>query len=124
MTNNLHSICLSTLMLLLANQAAAEEMSCRENKETNAYMCYRPSQLKEARGLRVAPLYMGGPNGVRKTPYTLAADCTNLSLSLKDADGVTFAGAGGFNGSRHSHELRADMCNQSLAVARAPKSKN
>ena len=62
----------------------------------------------ERDGIRYAPLYMGGPKGVRKTPYTLAVECASGITHLKDRDGVSFAGSD--TGTRALRSLRGSMC--------------
>ncbi|HEU6454132.1 MAG TPA: hypothetical protein VN201_01575, partial [Roseateles sp.] len=96
---------LACAVVLVASAAAvhAVPLQCAENKTTNGLFCFAPSQLKEAAGIRTAPLYAGGPNLIERTPYTIAANCSTGVMHLKDRRGVSFGGAG--EGTPQSREL-------------------
>lgn len=93
---------------LLPMGAVAVELQCHENSSTNAMQCVAPSQVKEKDGIRSAPLYTGGPNGVRLTKFTVHVNCKTSVLHLKDRDGVSFAG--GTTNTKASRDLQNILC--------------
>lgn len=109
------------LVLLTASikaLAAGVSLQCAEDKTTNGMFCFAPSELKEKDGIRTASLYSGGPNGVSRTSFTIAANCATGVMHLKDRQGVSFAGAGPGEGTKQSRDLRRYVCAAELP---APK---
>ena len=94
----------------LAGTASAQSVTCAQNEATDALFCFPPGKLVERAGIRTAPLFMGGPNAIRATPYTIAANCSTGVMHLKDSNGVSFGGASPGEGTRHSRELRRLVC--------------
>lgn len=75
------------------SNAAAQQLSCHVDRKTDRHMCFDARDVRTANGISTAPVYQGGPNSVRKTPYTFAVNCQTRVMHLKDRDGVSFAGA-------------------------------
>ena len=96
--------------MVLSPQAPAAPLSCTEDARTNAYFCFASTEIRESGGIRAAPLYTGGPNAVRRSRYTIAANCATGVMHLKDRDGVSFAGVGPGQGTEHSIGLLRDFC--------------
>ena len=71
-------------------------------------------------GIRTASLYTGGPKGVTKSPYFVAANCDTGVMHLKNIQGLSFGGAGRGEGTTQSRQLRKYVCEASVA---APKKK-
>jgi len=79
--------------LLFANIAhAAGELACYEEPGTRKTTCINESAVIANGDTRASPVYSGGPNGVRKTPYTFVTNCAKGISTLQDSDGVNFAG--------------------------------
>lgn len=70
-------------------------MACSRNSTTDAMSCIDENNVREKNGIRSAPLYTGGPNGVRDSGFTLHVNCATGVAHLKDRDGVSFAGGTG-----------------------------
>ena len=101
---------LGAAIAAFAGGAGAVEVRCAENKTTNAMQCVGPSEVREdARGVRYAPLYTGGPNQIRKTTFTIHTNCKTGITHLKDRDGVSFAGGDGSE-TPALRDLRAVLC--------------
>lgn len=107
------------LTSLSTGAAAAIPLECAINERTDAHQCVAPSEIREINGIRVAPLYVGGPNKLRKTTFTAHANCSTKVLHLKDSDGVSFGG-GHFNQTEMTQQLSRVLC---AAVAAVPKKK-
>lgn len=108
------------VLLGVVGVARAMPLECAEDRKTNAYFCFAPSELKEADGIRAAPLYKGGPKEVTRTPFTIAANCATGVMHLKDRQGVSFAGSAPGQGTEHSRRLRQIIC---AATVPSPKKK-
>lgn len=92
----------------------AVQVDCYENPRTNAMQCVSQAEVRAtAAGIRHAPLYMGGPNQVRKTDFTIHTNCTSGVTHLKDREGVSFAGGDGTE-TPGLRRLREIMCNAHL----------
>lgn len=114
-----HTLSIATALAIGAGAAHAIPLNCTEDKTTNGYFCFAEKELREVNGIRTAPFYMGGPNGVERTPYRIAANCATGVLHLKDRQGVSFGGSGPGEGTVHSRQLRQDFC-----AAAMPTKKN
>lgn len=79
------------MLLVALPAAAAAELACHHDRTTDAFHCIEPAEVQQRGALRVAPLYRGGPERVRRTAYSVAVDCAHGVVHLKDADGVSFA---------------------------------
>lgn len=101
------------LIFMSASYAEAVQISCHENKRTNAMMCVAPTEVRERDGIRFAPLYSGGPNNIRKTSFTVHTNCRTGVTHLKDSDGVSFAGGYG-NETTAIQMLRTTICEAPL----------
>lgn len=106
------------LVGIAATNAFAIPLDCAEDKATNAYFCFAQSELREVNGIRSAPLYTGGPNGVQRTAFTAAANCGTGALHLKDRQGVSFAGAGLWDSTPQSRALRQNICAAALPTTK------
>lgn len=104
-------LCTALLAAAGCMPALAVALQCSENKVTNAMQCVAPSEVRATsiENVRFAPLYMGGPNNVRKTAFTVHTNCKTGVTHLKDRDGVSFGGGDG-NETQAVRELRAIVC--------------
>ncbi len=55
-------------------------------------MCIDEAMVSANGDTRASPIYVGGPNEVRKTTFTLVTNCAKDVSTLQDRDGVNFAG--------------------------------
>lgn len=104
-----------TLLVLAVHEARAASVTCAEDPTTNGYFCFNEKELRFENGIRTAPLYTGGPKGVTKSPYFIAANCESGVLHLKDRQGVSFGGAGPGEGTPQSRQLRQYVCGASIS---------
>lgn len=93
----------------VSTAAHAVQLSCSRDRRTDAMQCVGQSEVRERDGIRYAPLYMGGPNEVTKTSFTIHTNCATGVTHLKDRAGVSFAGGTG-NETRAVSELRGIIC--------------
>lgn len=100
---------LTLVMLSQAAHAAKPVMECHTNQRTDAMHCIDIVNVAEDGVVRMANLYEGGPNGIRKTPYFVATNCKTNVTHLKDKDGVSFAGGDG-NETPVLRKLREIVC--------------
>ena len=105
---------------IFAHSTNAASLTCAENPATNGYFCFNEKELRIEAGIRTAPLYTGGPKGVTRSPYFIAANCDTGVMHLKDKQGVSFGGAGPSEGTTQSRQLRTFVCEASLG---GPKKK-
>lgn len=96
-------------LTLLTCAPGAYAMACYENKATNAFTCFDDKAVREKNGVRWAPLYSGGPSGVRATGFTIHSNCSTGVTHLKDGDGVSFA-AGTGHETKNVRALRTWLC--------------
>lgn len=115
-----HHYAIAYTLLSVAAQASAATVSCAEDPASEALFCYDRAKIIERDGIRRAALYIGGPNGVRPSGFSIAANCATGVLHLKDGDGVSFAGAGPGEGTVHSRRLRRMFCDE---TPRSPSKK-
>lgn len=90
-----HALAALIALTVLQASAAAPKVACYTNPRTDAMTCIDENNVQEKNGIRWAPVYTGGPNGVRKTAFTLHVNCATGVAHLKDKDGVSFAGGTG-----------------------------
>lgn len=102
-------LCAALFGLTLLPAAAGNNVLCAIDKNTDARKCIDPTEVRERDGIRFAPLYTGGPNRVRKTNFTVHANCTQKILHIKDMDGVSFGG-GFFSATPTSAALGKSLC--------------
>lgn len=95
--------------------ARAEDLKCYVNKLTDAHTCFDASSVRESNGIRRASLYTGGPDSVRKTSFSVHANCESGVVHLKDADGVSFAGGQG-NETDAVFSLRSSICSNKIKI--------
>jgi hypothetical protein len=100
------------ILTLSAATAFAGDLTCYENPSTNAHSCFESNNVREKAGIRYAPMFSGGPNRIRPTPYSLHVNCATGVAHLKDADGVSFAGAA--QGGPALQTLRNAICKAPL----------
>ncbi len=112
------------LLIPLAASAQKRSLTCAEDPATQGLFCFAPVELKESAGIRSAPLYTGGPNGITRSPYTVAVNCATAVLHLKDHQGVSFGGAGPGEGTVQSRDLRRKVCAASVALPTPPKKRS
>lgn len=93
-----------------AKEAAADPIHCAVDEATDAYFCYDVRAVRDANGTRRALLYTGGPNGVRRTNFTISANCPTKVIHLKDSDGVSFVAASYEDATKHSRRLLDLLC--------------
>ena len=111
----------AALLCAAATSASAVPLTCAEDKRTNGLFCFAPTELREAAGIRNAPLYTGGPNEINKTAFTIAANCGSGVMHLKDKRGVSFAGSGPSDGTPQSRELNRLFCKAAMPAASVQK---
>ncbi len=104
----------------LSHESIAASLNCAEDPATNGHFCFNPKEIRIESGIRTAPLYIGGPKGVDRSPYLVAANCDTGVMHLKDKQGVSFGGAGPGQGTTQSRQLRRLVCEASV---NAPKKK-
>ena len=76
--------------------AAKPVLECHQDERTDAMKCIDITNVRSLdQSVRIGPLYSGGPAGVRKTNFSVAANCVTGVTHLKDRDGVTFSGGYG-----------------------------
>ena len=80
------------MMLALGLSGRSGELSCYEEPGTRKTTCIEEGAVRVNGSVRSSPIYSGGPNNVRKTPYLLVTDCVKGVSTLQDKDGVNFAG--------------------------------
>ena len=110
----------AVLLLAASMSTHAVQLTCAEDKATNAHFCFNEKEVREVGGIRTATLYVGGPKGVDKTAYYIAANCATGVMHLKDKKGVSFAGSGPGEGTAQSRQLRRYVCE---TVIPTPKKK-
>lgn len=113
-------IAVSVFASVICIDAMASSLSCYEDPSTNAHQCIDLKQIKEKNGIRFTPFYTGGPNGVRKTSFTLHVNCATNVTHLKDYQGVSFAGGDG-DETRAIRSLRTWICDEKIASKKAIK---
>lgn len=101
--------CLVVLLFVGSMARGAADLECGSDPATDAYQCFRLSELKVDGDLREARLYRGGPKQVRPTSHYLEADCRMRVLRLRDRDGVAFGG-GPFSATAMSRQLGDALC--------------
>ena len=100
--------------------SAAAKLSCYVDERTDRHMCYSPAEVREEKGIRTTPFYMGGPKGANRTPYTLAVNCSTQVMHLKDSKGVSFAGGDSLDGTSASRALTRWICEEKIASRKKP----
>lgn len=86
---------------------------CHEERGTMKKLCVDVSAVRVNGDTRAAPLWSGGPSGMRKTGYTFVANCAKGISTLQDAQGVNFAGS--FSGDTGATRVLSE------AICEAPK---
>lgn len=76
----------------VAASAAAGTLTCYEEPGTRATTCIDQAAVTANGDTRASPVYLGGPNGVRKTSVAFVTNCAKGVSTLQDEDGVNFAG--------------------------------
>lgn len=71
---------------------AKNSLACYEEPGTRKEMCIDEAAVRVNGDTRASPLYTGGPNGVRRTSYTVVVNCAKGIMTLQDRDGVNFGG--------------------------------
>ena len=95
---------------LFALQAAsAAKLTCYQDPRTDAMQCIDAKRVKEREGIRMTPLYTGGPNNVEATSFSIHVNCGTNVFHLKDRNGVSFAGGSGSE-TKASRALRDRVC--------------
>lgn len=111
------SLVLSVAFIVPMSVAYASKIDCYTDPRTDAMTCIDMDSVRERDGIRVSPVYTGGPNGVRKTTFTIHSNCKTGVTHLKDKDGVSFAGGVG-NETPALISLRGSLCSASVTVLR------
>ena len=88
----------------------AGDLSCRQDPDTKAAICYEPKTLKGNGDLRSFTMATGGPKGVEKSPYLGVVNCRVKYLEMRDKLGVVFARQ--VPQKRHVRDFVYDVCNE------------
>lgn len=93
---NINPILCSVFLAVSGSASAAKPiMECYTNPRTDEMQCIDVAAVVADEPIRMASLYTGGPIGLRKTSFFVAANCTTGVTHLKDKNGVSFAGGYG-----------------------------
>lgn len=106
---------LAALALLASTTAIAADLSCYEERGTRKMSCIDETAVRVNGDTRIAALYTGGPDNVRRSGVSVVANCSAQVLALQDRDGVIF-GAGPREATAMSRTLYDLVCN-----AKSPK---
>lgn len=117
---NSHALITIASLMLFCFNATAATLSCYVDPQTDARQCIDPKEIREKDGIRFTPFYTGGPNGVRKTSYTLHVNCGTGVTHLKDYQGVSFAGGDG-DETRAIRSLRTWICDAVIPSKKVKK---
>ena len=74
--------------------AAAPALACYEAPGSRTTTCIDEAAVRANGDVRAAPLYLGGPQGVRKTSQIFVVDCKAGIATIQDQTGVNSSGAG------------------------------
>ena len=80
---------------MLARRLGSFTLTCYTDPRTDAMQCIDTKRVRERDGIRMTPLYTGGPNNVEATSFSVHVNCKTNVLHLKDRNGVSFAGSSG-----------------------------
>ena len=97
-------------VLATTGSAQAGQLSCREDRNTKANVCYERKTVKVNGDLRSFTMATGGPKGVDKSPYLGVVNCRAKYLELRDKRGVVFAR--NFPEKAHVRYLIKDVCDE------------
>ena len=112
----------SAALLGIAGSASAIPLDCAQDPVTDAYTCFAHSEVREAAGMRTAPIYMGGPKSMERTSLTVSVDCAKKLMFLKDRQGVKFAGESIDGASTpQSQQMLTSMCALQIKAAKPAK---
>ena len=111
--NNTLRAALAILLAAPTLAIAGNDTLCGRDPRTDAMICVRSGELRETDGIRHAPLWKGGPQGVRKTPYFVHFNCSTNVVHLKDRDGVSFGG-GQSTDTEQLKQLTSSACSETL----------
>lgn len=75
---------------ILSLSAIAGNVTCAQNKKTNAVMCFHNDKVRVNGQVRAAPFYNGGPKDITDTGHTARVHCGNGVLELTDRKGIAF----------------------------------
>lgn len=81
-------IFIATFSLVASTATAAPPLSCREDPDTKATVCYERKTVRSNGELRSFTMATGGPKGVDKSPYLGVVNCRVKYLELRDKKGV------------------------------------
>lgn len=105
-----HVILFVTFALVTDAAIAALPLSCREDLNTKATVCYERKTVRANGELRSFTMATGGPKGVEKSPYLGVVNCRAKYLELRDRKGVVFAR--NVPKKAHIRYLIADICEE------------
>lgn len=114
------------LLLLMSKFASTTALcrpvTCYEDPVTNAQQCIDTTQVYEKNGVRSTALYVGGPNSISKTDFTVHVNCSTQVTHLKDRRGVSFAGGDG-NKTVAIRNIRAWACQATPQILKTKNTK-
>lgn len=96
------------ILICLSGNVFATKIDCTQDKNNLQMTCFDPKEVRANGNLRATRLYMGGPNQIDKTPYTLFTDCEIGYFEMRDKSGVVFARDQPTK--LHSVQLRDKIC--------------
>ena len=96
--------------IFIATGAFAQKLSCRQDADTKAAICYEPRSLKGNGDLRSFTMATGGPKGVTKSAHLGVVNCRVKYLEFRDKQGVVFARQ--IPKKRHVRDFVYDVCNE------------
>jgi hypothetical protein len=85
-------LCVAAASIQPSAVYAKNTLACYEEPGTRKEMCIDEAAVRVNGETRASPLFTGGPNGVRKTSYTVVVNCAKGIMTLQDQDGVNFGG--------------------------------
>ena len=103
----------SILIATAASKATAVPLACYQDPTTDAVQCVEEKRIAEVNGIRIAPLWTGGPANINKTAFTVHVNCGTNVLHIKDRQGVSFTG-GSASSTPATRQLRDVMCKAQL----------
>jgi len=103
----------SVVIASAASTAAAVPLACYQDPTTDAVQCVEEKRISEVNGIRIAPLWTGGPANIKKTSFTVHVNCGTNVLHVKDRQGVSFTG-GSASSTPATRQLRDIMCKAQL----------
>lgn len=99
------------LLALPVAASAAGKFSCYEEPGTMKHWCYDPTDVRENGSVRMSPLFIGGPKGVKRAGLFFVVDCSKKLAAMQDEKGVNF-GANYASATPISQNLSGWICEE------------